>query len=328
MSDRSAGAAPLLQVRGLKAYYRTLRGPVRAVDGVDMSVMPGEVFGIAGESGCGKSTLTKAILQLLRAPGYIAGGSMSFEGQDLMGLGMEAMRRLRGSGMSYVPQSSMNALNPVMRIGDQVADAIVAHLSLGRSDARRRCEELLALVGLPRRAGRMYPHELSGGMRQRAVIAISIALGPRLIIADEPTTALDVVTQRGILVALGDIRQKLGAAIMLISHDLAVHAEIVDTLMIMYAGKVAEVGSVLDVFEDPLHPYSQVLVAAIPSIESRREISGLAGQPPNLLTPPAGCRFQPRCPKATSRCATYDPPLREVKPGRFVACVLYEERSP
>jgi len=318
---------PLLQVRDLKAYYRTLKGPVRAVDGVDLTVMPGEVYGIAGESGCGKSTLTKAVLQLLRAPGYIAGGTLSFQGQNLLELGEDALRRLRGSGMSYVPQSSMNALNPVMRIAEQIGDAILAHVSMSRPEVRRRCAELLDLVGLPERSARMYPHELSGGMRQRAVIAISIALGPRLIVADEPTTALDVVTQRGILVALGDIKARLGAAIVLISHDLAVHAEIVDRLMIMYAGKVAEVGTVLDVFEDPLHPYSKVLVAAIPSIEERREISGLAGQPPNLLTPPKGCRFQPRCPRATSRCADYDPPLREVKPGRFVACVLYEEQS-
>jgi peptide/nickel transport system ATP-binding protein len=169
----------------------------------------------------------------------------------------------------------------------------------------------------------MYPHELSGGMKQRAVIAIAIALGPRLLVADEPTTALDVVTQRGIIQALADIREQFGTSIVLISHDLAVHAEMVDTLLVMYAGKVAEVGSVYDLFENPLHPYSQVLAAAIPSIEERRDIKGLAGQPPSLLTPPPGCRFQPRCPKAMPVCATAPPALSEASPGRRVACFLY-----
>jgi peptide/nickel transport system ATP-binding protein len=181
------------------------------------------------------------------------------------------------------------------------------------------------MVGLPERSARMYPHELSGGMKQRAVIAIAIALGPSLIVADEPTTALDVVTQRGVLQVLGDIRKDLGASIILISHDLAVHAETVDTLMVMYAGKVAEVGSVYDVFEAPLHPYSQVLVAAIPSIEERREIKGLSGRPPNLLDPPPGCRFQPRCPKAMPVCAEREPSLRAREGGRAVACFLYGE---
>jgi peptide/nickel transport system ATP-binding protein len=315
----------LLEVRGLKAYYRGLRGTVRAVDGVDLTVRAGEVFGIAGESGCGKSTLTKAVLRLLKEPGYIAEGSVSFDGTNLLTLAAEPLRRLRGSSFSYVPQSSMNALNPVLRIRDQIADTLDAHRKATREETRRRAAELLDTVGLPERAARMYAHELSGGMKQRAVIAIAIALGPRLIVADEPTTALDVVTQRGILQALGDIKGTLGASIVLISHDLAVHAEIVDTLLVMYAGKVVEVCGVYELFEKPLHPYSQVLVAAIPSIEGRREIKGLAGRPPGLLSPPEGCRFAPRCPKAMPVCTTREPPLREVEPGRRTACFLYGE---
>ena len=317
--------ASLMEVRDLRAYYRSLRGAVRALDGVDLTVRPGEVFGIAGESGCGKSTLAKALLRLLKAPGYIAGGSVMFDGVDILRLDDEALRRMRGSALSYIPQSSMNALNPVMRVRDQIVDAIMAHTHMPVDKARQRVEELLASVGLPLRAGRMYPHELSGGMKQRVVIATGIALGPRLLVADEPTTALDVVTQRSILQTLAEIKGKLGTSIVLISHDLAVHAEVVDTLLVMYAGKVAEVGTVYDLFEDPLHPYSQVLAAAIPSIEERREIKGLAGHPPNLLTPPPGCRFQPRCPKAMPVCNTKEPALREVSPGRRVACFLYGE---
>jgi len=313
----------LMDVRGLKAYYRTLRGSVRAVDDVHLAIKPGEVFGIAGESGCGKSTLAKGMLRLLKPPSYIAGGSVVFDGTDIVSLGDEALRRLRGSALSYIPQSSMNALNPVMRVRDQIADAITAHSGASADKARQRAEDLLTVVGLPRRVSRMYPHELSGGMKQRVVIAIAIALGPRLVVADEPTTALDVVTQRGIVQALGDIRDQFGTAIVLISHDLAVHAEIVDRLLVMYAGKVAEVGSVYDLFENPLHPYSQVLAAAIPSIEARREIKGLAGQPPNLLNPPVGCRFAPRCPKVMPECKNEEPQLREVEPGRQVACLLY-----
>jgi peptide/nickel transport system ATP-binding protein len=315
----------LLEVRGLKAFYRSLRGSVRAVDGVDLTVRSGEVFGIAGESGCGKSTLTKAILRLLKEPGYVAEGSVSFAGTDILALDRESLRRLRGGSISYVPQSSMNALNPVMRIRDQIADALDAHRKASAEETRGRANELLGTVGLPERAARMYPHELSGGMKQRAVIAIAISLGPRLIVADEPTTALDVVTQRGILQALGDIKSSLGASVVLISHDLAVHAEIADTVLVMYAGKVAEVASVFDIFERPLHPYSQVLVAAIPSIEERKEIKGLAGRPPNLLSPPEGCRFEPRCPKAMPACRTREPRLREVEPGRQAACLLYGE---
>lgn len=320
--------APLLEVRDLQAYYRSMRGPVRAVDGVSLDVKPGEIFGIAGESGCGKSTLAKAMLRLHKPPAYIAGGSIRLNGTDITGLGEEEMRRLRGSAFAYIPQASMNALNPVMRIRDQIVDAISAHQRMPTDAMREKAAELLATVGLPPRAGRMFPHELSGGMKQRCVIAISIALGPRLLVADEPTTALDVVTQRGIMQALADIRDQQGTSVVLISHDLAVHAEVVDRLLVMYAGKVVEIGSVFDLFEDPLHPYSQVLVAAIPSVEERREIKGLAGQPPNLLQPPPGCRFAPRCPKVMPECTHTEPVLREIAAGRWVACLLMDTAGP
>jgi len=315
----------LLEVKDLRAYYKTPSGPVRAVDGVSFTLQRGEIFGIAGESGCGKSTLTKAVLRLLKEPAYIDGGEALFEGRDLLRLDEEAIRKLRGREISYIPQSSMNALNPVMRVRNQMVDIILAHGNSSKKMAKDRASELLAALGLPQRSARMYPHELSGGMRQRAVIGVAITLSPKLIVADEPTTALDVVTQRRILRVLSEIKERLGASIVLITHDMAVHAEIVDRLMVMYAGEVAEIGSVYDLFENPLHPYTEVLVEAIPSIEGRREIKGLSGRPPSLLKPPPGCRFHPRCPYAMERCTVEAPTLRETGPGRLVACHLHGE---
>jgi len=314
----------LLEIKGLRAYYRTLVGVVRAVDGVSLTIKRGEIFGIAGESGCGKSTLAKATLRLLKSPGYIHEGSILFEGRDLMSLNEENLRKLRWSQIAYIPQSSMNSLNPVMRIENQIMDAILAHENWSKDKARERALQLIRMVGLPERVLRMYPHELSGGMKQRCVIATAIALSPKLIVADEPTTALDVVIQRGILQALREIKETLHASIMLITHDMAVHAEIVDRLMVMYAGKVVELGDIHHIFKDPLHPYVKMLISAIPTIEERREIKGMPGRPPSLLNPPSGCRFYPRCPYAMKKCSQEEPKLKEVSPGHFVACHLYE----
>jgi peptide/nickel transport system ATP-binding protein len=320
-------SAPLLDVENLEAFYRTPAGDVRAVDGVSLQVREREIFGIAGESGCGKSTLTKAILRLLQQPAYVRGGRVRFDGRELLSLDDESLRRIRGAGLAYIPQSSMNSLNPVINIEKQMTDLILTHENETEDGARTRAKKLLRLVGLSERCARMYPHELSGGMKQRVIIGIAITLNPRLIVADEPTTALDVVTQRGILQALAGIKREFGASIMLITHDMAVHAEIADRLLVMYAGKVVEVADVRAVFSDPLHPYSEVLVAAIPSIEERREIRGVPGRPPSLLDPPAGCRFHPRCPRALSVCRQEEPLLREVRPGRFVACHLHMEHA-
>ena len=317
-------SAPLLDVENLEAYYRTAAGDVRAVDGVSLRVEESEIFGIAGESGCGKSTLSKAILRLLQQPAYVHGGKVCFDGRDLLRLDDQDLRRIRGSQLAYIPQSSMNSLNPVINIEKQMMDVILTHENETEDGARTRVKALLRLVGLSERCARMYPHELSGGMKQRVIISIAITLNPKLIVADEPTTALDVVTQRGILQALVGIKHEFGASIMLITHDMAVHAEIADRLLVMYAGKVAEVANVRDIFNDPLHPYSEVLVAAIPSIEERREIKGVPGRPPSLLDPPTGCRFNPRCPRAMKVCGIEEPALREIRPGRFVACHLHE----
>ncbi len=317
-----AGGA-LLEVRDLRAYYRTRGGPVRAVDGVTFSVGHNEIFGIAGESGCGKSTLALAVLRLLKPPGYVAGGSVLFDGVDLLRLDREGLRSLRWREISYIPQSSMNALNPVKRIRDQIADAIRVHEGdVDDEEIDERVERLLVSVGLAPEVARMYPHELSGGMRQRVIIAMAIALNPRLVVADEPTTALDVVVQRGIIQLLRDVRERLGSSIILITHDMAVHAELVDRLAIMYAGKMVEIGSVDRVFGEPLHPYARALIDAIPSIRGDKELRGLPGFPPDLRNPPPGCRFAPRCPYRMEVCGRVEPRLVRVD-DRLVACHMY-----
>jgi len=314
----------LLKVENLKAYYRTPRGSVKAVDGVSFSVKRKEIYGIAGESGCGKSTLALAILRLLKPPGYIHSGRALFNGIDLLKLDEEKLRSMRWKHISYIPQGAMNSLNPVMRIENQMIDAILAHENMSKEEARKRCLELLEAVGLPRACARMYPHELSGGMKQRVIIAMASALKPELIIADEPTTALDVVVQRIVLQSLVDIREIIGSSIVVITHDLPILAEIANRVMIMYAGKVMEIGNVFEIFDDPLHPYTKALISAVPSIKERRMIKGLPGHPPSLLDPPKGCRFYPRCPYATERCKHEEPKLHEMSTGRLIACHIYE----
>ena len=317
----------LLEVKGLKAYYRTRGNPVRAVDDVSFYVRHDEIFGIAGESGCGKSTLALAITRLLKPPGYIEGGEVLYNGINLVELDEEELRRIRWKEISYIPQSSMNALNPVKNVKDQIADAIKAHEEhVEDEEIDERIEELLTSVGLAPEVARMYPHELSGGMRQRVIIAMSIALNPRLIIADEPTTALDVVVQRGIIQLLEDVKERLKSSIILITHDMAVHAELVDRLAVMYAGKIVEIGDVKAAFRDPLHPYAKALIEAIPSIKGRKMLKGLPGFPPDLRNPPPGCRFAPRCPYAMDVCRRVEPRLIKIS-DRYVACHLYGERA-
>jgi len=314
----------LLKVEGLKAFYRAGSSRVKAVDDVSIAVKKSEILGIAGESGCGKSTFALAVLRLLKPPGYIEDGEILLNGVDILKLSDKELKKVRWSRMSYIPQSSMNALNPVMRTEEQINDAILTHgRKMPKAELRKRVGELLANVGLAPEVARMYPHELSGGMRQRVIIAMAIALNPELVVADEPTTALDVVVQRGILQMLSEIRWKFGSSIVVITHDMAAQAEIVDRLAIMYAGKIVEAGGVKEVFDEPLHPYTHALISSVPSIKVKKELLGLSGLPPDLRNPPSGCYFHPRCSKSIrNRCEIEEPEFVEIEKDRFVACHL------
>ena len=314
----------VLKVENLKVYYWTDRGPIKAVDGIDLEVRKGERFGIVGESGCGKSTTAMSLLRLIKQPGSIEQGRIVLDGDDLLQLDDEAMRAARWSRISLIPQGSMNSLNPVIKIGSQITDAVVAHGgSVARADAKARITELLGMVGLPARVYNMYPHELSGGMKQRVCIAMAIVLQPRVIIADEPTSALDVVVQRVVTQTLIKVQESLGASLVIIGHDMGLLAQLVDRLAVMYAGKVAEVSPAEEIYKDPLHPYTQLLIGSIPSVKEKKHLEGIPGLPPTLLEPPSGCIFHPRCPHATEQCSTEVPEYREVRPGRMVACHLF-----
>lgn len=313
-----------LEVRDLRVYYHTARGPVKAVDGVSFNVRRGERFGLVGESGCGKSTTAIALLRLLQPPGRIESGEIWLNGVDLARLSRDELRRVRWSQISFIPQGAMNSLNPVMRVRDQIADVITVHE--GRRPAgelERRIEELLAAVGLPRWAIKMYPHELSGGMKQRVCIAMAIALSPRLIVADEPTSALDVVVQRVVTQTLVDVQERLGASLILIGHDMGLQAQLVHRLAVMYAGRIAEIADAETIFEKPAHPYSRLLISSVPSTEEKKTLQAIPGLPPALLNPPPGCIFHPRCPAVMERCRTEVPPVKEIGPEHLVACHLY-----
>lgn len=317
------GSGPVLKVEDLKVYYWTDQGPIKAVDGINLEVRRGERFGIVGESGCGKSTTATTLLRLIKPPGSIEQGRILLDGDDLLELDDEAMRAARWSRISLIPQGSMNSLNPVVRIGSQITDAVAAHSSGGRAQAKEKIVELLGMVGLPARVYHMYPHELSGGMKQRVCIAMAIVLQPQVIIADEPTSALDVVVQRVVTQTLIKVQEGLGAALVIIGHDMGLLAQLVDRLAVMYAGKVAEVSPAEEIYKDPLHPYTQLLIGSVPSVKEKKRLQGIPGLPPTLLEPPSGCIFHPRCPQAMERCRKEVPEYREVKPGRMAACHLY-----
>ena len=313
-----------LKVEDLKVYYWTARGPIKAVDGINLEVRKGERFGIVGESGCGKSTTAMSLLRLIKPPGSIEQGRIVLDGADLLELDDEQMRSVRWSRISLIPQGSMNSLNPVIKIGSQITDAVTAHEgSGGRAAAKARIIELLNMVGLPARVYGMYPHELSGGMKQRVCIAMAIVLQPQVIIADEPTSALDVVVQRVVTQTLIKVQERLGASLVIIGHDMGLLAQLVDRLAVMYAGKVAEVSPAEEIYKDPLHPYTQLLIGSIPSVKEKKRLEGIPGLPPTLLEPPSGCIFHPRCPHATEQCSREVPEYREVRPGRMVACHLF-----
>lgn len=312
---------PLLDVRNLTMHYITKMGDVHAVDDVSFAIEPGEAVGLVGESGCGKTSVALSLMRLLPDNARFLGGQVLFDGKDLIHIPEEEMRKLRWRAISMIFQAAMNSLNPVYRVGEQIIEAIQNHLPLSYQEAKRRVAELFELVGLPPQLMDRYPHECSGGMKQRAVIAMALACDPKLVIADEPTTALDVIVQDHILRRIDEVRRKLNMAMMYISHDIAVIAEVSQRIGVMYAGRLVEFGDTITIFKNPAHPYTLALMSAFPSIKGeKRDLQGLPGEPPDLLQPPGGCRFHPRCAYATAVCAQNAPPYQEIKPGHFVAC--------
>jgi peptide/nickel transport system ATP-binding protein len=317
---------PVLEVEGLTTNYRTLRGWVKAAENVSFAVDKGEALGVVGESGCGKTTVALSILKLLPKGGRIRGGKILFEGTDLVPMNDKEMRKIRWKGISIVFQGAMNALNPVFKVGDQIVEAIKTHEpELSKSDARKRAEGLFGMVGVEVSRLDNYPHEFSGGMRQRALIAMALASNPKLLIADEPGTALDVIVQAQVLQLMRALKEKLGLSMMMISHDLSIVAEVCEKIAIMYAGHVVEYGDIEEIFKEPLHPYTQGMLGAFPSIKGdKKKLVSIPGQPPDLLQPPPGCPFSPRCPFAMEVCKTKFPEKKKMGSGEhYVSCYLY-----
>ncbi|MCW1966806.1 MAG: ABC transporter ATP-binding protein [Anaerolineae bacterium] len=314
---------PVLQVSNLQVTYYTEGGRVRALDGVNLNLLPGEKLGLVGESGSGKSTMALAMMRMIKPPGRIEGGNVVVDGVDLTKLTDEEMREARLSRISYIPQGAMNSLNPVMRIGAQMGDAMKAHKAqFSATQIAERIDSALVSVGLKPSVAKMYPHELSGGMKQRVCIAIGILLKPKVIIADEPTSALDVVTQRQVMQTLDSVQKELGAAIILIGHDMGLMAQFVDKVAVMYTGRLMELSTVQDMFTNPLHPYAVALIKSLPNLHQRGVFHGIPGLAPALLRLPPGCSFHPRCPLAQDACKASVPPLELKGPNRFVACHL------
>ena len=321
--------APLLELDGVRTWFYTREGVVRAVDGVSFSIAPGETLAVVGESGCGKSVTAQSILRLLPSPpARVVEGSIRFEGKDLLALDDAAMRDIRGNRIAMIFQEPMTSLNPVLTVGYQIAESLVRHQAMGRADAEARAVEMLALVGIaePARRVREYPHQLSGGMRQRVMIAMALACNPRLLIADEPTTALDVTIQAQILDLMRDLKSKVGAAIMLITHDLGVVAEMAERVVVMYAGRKVEEAPVEELFARPLHPYTRGLLGSMPRLgaslqgDTPERLSEIAGVVPSLRDAIPGCAFAPRCALATERCRASAPALEEMGSRHVVAC--------
>lgn len=331
-ADATADVAAdgVLVVQDLRVYYDTRDGVVKAVDGVSFTLKQGERLALVGESGSGKSTLAMALLRLTRPPGRVVGGRVYLNGREILALDRGEMRAVRLSGIALVPQGAMNSLNPVIRVGSQIMDGIVDHQENSKqrkSELRARVQELLRSVGLSPSVARMYPHELSGGMKQRVVMAIATSLSPDVIVADEPTSALDVVVQRQIMQTLGRLQEGLDASVLLVGHDMGLVAQFANTIGVMYAGKLVELGPVEEVFEDPLHPYTKLLIESLPSFRRKTDFVGIPGLPPRLLNLPSGCSFNPRCPFVMDRCRVDEPALREVKPGRWASCHLFQEEA-
>jgi peptide/nickel transport system ATP-binding protein len=314
----------VLKVRNLEATYYTDAGRAKALADVSFELASGEKLGMVGESGSGKSTLALAMMRMIKPPGRIEGGNVFVGGQDLLALDETAMRRARLSKIAYIPQGAMNSLNPVMRIGAQMADAVKAHLpDEPRATIEARCMNALGSVDLAQGVYRMYPHELSGGMKQRVCIAIGVLLSPQVIIADEPTSALDVVTQRQVMETIDNVQRQLNAAVILIGHDMGLMAQFVDKVAVMYAGRLVEVSLVRDMFERPLHPYARALISSLPSFENKGVFRGIPGLAPSLLRLPGGCAFHPRCGRIMEICRTMRPEVVQRSDARIVTCHLY-----
>ena len=318
----------LLQVESLQTHFGMIDGVVRAVEGLSFTINAGETVAIVGESGCGKSVTSMSILRLVAEPPGKIAGAIRFEGRDLLSLDDRAMRDIRGNDISMIFQEPMTSLNPVLTIGRQIGESLRLHEGLSAREAERRAVEILTLVGIPAPARRVkeYPHQLSGGMRQRVMIAIALACNPKLLIADEPTTALDVTIQAQILDLMRDLQHRLGSAIMLITHDLGVVAEMAERVVVMYAGRKVEEGGVRDIFARPLHPYTRGLLGAVPKLGSsigsatRSKLTEIGGQVPSLRQPIVGCPFASRCPSVTDICRSMAPAVEEKRPGHWVAC--------
>lgn len=320
---------PLLDVSDLKMYYNLeTRGWVKAVDGINFQLERGKTLGIVGESGCGKSSLAITIMRILPTNGAIMGGHILLGATDIVTMPEDQLRRdVRWKRIAMVFQGAMNAMNPVFKIGDQIVEAIMTHDGMNETEAHDRAGELLELVGVDRSRATNYPHEFSGGMRQRAMIAMALALQPEILIADEPTTALDVIVQAQVLKLLSELKSKLGLSLILISHDVSIVSEMSDHIAVMYAGRIVEYGSSEDVMLNPKHPYTHGLLSAVPSTRGRkRSLESIPGIPPNLLTPPPGCRFHPRCPYVIDRCKVEDPLLLPTGNRQYAACHRSHER--
>jgi len=317
----------ILETQDLTTNYRTASGWVRAAEGVNLRVEKGEALGIAGESGCGKTTVALSILKILPQGGVIRGGKILFDGMDLVPLSENEMRKIRWKGIAIVFQGAMNAMNPVIKVGDQIVEAIRTHEpDTDNKSAWERARKVFELVGIDPERVDNYPHEFSGGMRQRALIAMALAANPKFLIGDEPGTALDVIVQAQTLKLMRDLRERLGLSMLVISHDLSILAETCEKIAIMYAGRIVEYGAAEAIFKEPLHPYTQGLIKAFPALKGERiRLTSIPGQPPDLLRPPPACRFNPRCPYVMDVCKKVDPVLEKAGTGdHFVACHLYD----
>ncbi len=322
----------MLRLRNLKCYYDTPRGVVQAVDGVSFEIRPNEVLGIAGESGCGKSTLLKVLYDYIQPPLQIVSGSYEADFPDDNGkvntIGPGEIREHWWDFISYIPQGSMSVLNPVIRIENQFFDAVPKSHSLkGKREIRERVAAYLKELELPVEVLKSYPHQLSGGMKQRVLVALGTFLHPQIVLADEPTTALDVVVQKGILLMLTALQRQMENTLVVVSHDMGVHYQITNRLAIMYAGKLVEYGPTEAIFNNPLHPYTQMLIQALPRVGDQTQRMGISGRPPNLIEPPAGCRFAARCPKVMEHCAHQEPALTQIEPDHYVSCHLYQGQA-
>ena len=325
-----SNSKPLLEVKGLKTYFYTEDGVVRAVDGVNFEVYPGEVLGLVGESGCGKSVTSLSIMRLVSKPGRVDAGEILLDGENLLKLPEEEMIKVRGNRISMIFQQPQTALNPVFKVGDQLSEVLNVHQDMGKEDGWKRAVALLKMVGVPdpERRAEAYPHELSGGMAQRVMIAMALACVPELLIADEPTTALDVTIQAQILDLMRDMRREMGTSVILITHDLGVVAEMAERVAVMYAGQIVEQTDVNRLFDEPLHPYTQGLIGSIPILgEIKEKLDVIPGSVPNLVDLPPGCRFAPRCQArfkhALTICTEQEPELEDIRAGHKVRCWLY-----